>query len=231
MTLIVLSCALFFNIITCVKAETQEDISTSTTEEALDDEDLDWGSFYDPKDIFCGEYDCYKILGFDYTTFQTNKPELKNITQSYRKLSRKYHPDKNKQKGAEERFVKISKAYEVLTNKDKRKEYDHFRDRPDEYFAKYGSSVMWTYAPQTDVGVIIFLLFVLVSLFTHFAQRQRWQTVANHIIKAAVEDLSPREGGSNESQEIREKALKILVEREASKNDADGTDAKKKRSK
>jgi len=201
-----------------VKVDVKEDISDSTTEETLKDEDLDWGSFYDPKEIFCGKFDCYKILGFDYTTFYTNKPELRNITQSYRSLSRKYHPDKNKQKGAKERFVKISKAYEILTDKAKRKEYDHYRDRPDEYFAKYGSSVMWTYAPKSDASFIVFFLFVLVSVFAYFAQRQRWQTVANHVIKAAVEDLSPREGGSRDSQEIRQKALKVLAEREASKD-------------
>lgn len=225
LTFIVLSFVLTFHMIV-MNADAKEDTSAQTTEDVLDDEELDWGSFYDPKEIFCGKYDCYKILGFDYTTFRTNKPELRNITQSYRTLSRKYHPDKNKQKGAKERFVKIAKAYEILTDKEKRKEYDHFRDRPDEYFAKYGSSVMWTYAPKTDASFIIFSLFVLVSLFAYFAQRQRWQTIANHVIKAAVEDLSPREGGSNDSQEIRRKALEILAEKEAVKDAANDTETK-----
>merc|ERR1719445_908985 len=119
------------------------------------DDDMDWGSFYDPKNIFCGEYDCYKILGFDYTTFHLKKPNNKEITKSYRKLSRRWHPDKNKEKGAKERFVKITRAYEVLTNKEKQEEYDYFRDRPDEYFYKYGSSVLWKYAPQSNTWLVV----------------------------------------------------------------------------
>lgn len=208
---------------------TDETTTTATTEDKPpppgDEEELDWGSFYDPKEIFCGKYDCYKILGFDYTTFDSNRPSLKNITQSYRKLSRRYHPDKNKEKGSKELFVKIAKAYETLTDVSKRREYDRYRDRPDEYFAKYGSSVMFTYAPKTDTTVILFMLFVLASLFVHFAQRQRWQTIANHMIKAAAEDLSTREGGSTESQEIRRKALDLLAEQEATA--ANGADASK----
>jgi preprotein translocase subunit Sec63 len=38
-----------------------------------------------------------------------------DIKKSYRKLSLKYHPDKNTEPGAEDMFVKINKAYEILT--------------------------------------------------------------------------------------------------------------------
>jgi DnaJ family protein C protein 25 len=65
----------------------------------------DWGSFYDPNNIFCGKFDCYKILCFDYETWGSDPPTLKAITKSYRNLSRKWHPDKNKAKGAREKFV------------------------------------------------------------------------------------------------------------------------------
>ena len=75
---------------------------TSTSSSSKED---DWGSFYDPKNIFCGKYDCYKILGFDYETWGREPPSLKDITKSYRSLSRRWHPDKNKAKGAREKFV------------------------------------------------------------------------------------------------------------------------------
>merc|ERR1712087_691298 len=97
-----------------------------------------------------------------------------------------------------------------LSKKSNRKEYDYFRDRPDEYFAKYGSSVIWTYAPKSDARFILLFLFILISLFTHAAQYQRWNTIAKHLIKAAVEDWSASQGGSKESMEIRQKALEIL---------------------
>ena len=49
----------------------------------------------------------------------------KDIRKQYRKLSKKYHPDvNNEDKVAEERFKQIKEAYETLTNKNKRAEYD-----------------------------------------------------------------------------------------------------------
>ena len=63
------------------------------------------GTYYDPKKHFCGDSDCYKILGFNFETWGRNPPSIKDITQSYRKLSRRWHPDKNKDKGAKGRFV------------------------------------------------------------------------------------------------------------------------------
>lgn len=173
----------------------------------------DWGSFYDPNNIFCGKYDCYKILGFDYETWGSAPPTLKEITKSYRSLSRQWHPDKNKEKGAREKFVAIAKAYEILTNFDKRKEFDYYRDRPDEYFQKYGSSVLWTYAPKSDASIIAIVLFILANVFTYYVQKNKYDKIANHLVRAAVEDWSAREGGSTESIEIREKAMAILTEK------------------
>ncbi len=65
----------------------------------------DWGTYYDPKNIFCGQYDCYKILGFDYESYGRDKPTTRIITKRYRALSREWHPDKSKHKDAKERFV------------------------------------------------------------------------------------------------------------------------------
>ena len=89
---------------------------------------------------------------------------------------------------------RIAKAYEILTDVAKRAEYDHFRDRPDEYFQKYGSSVLWSYAPQSDARLIVLVFLLLGSAFTYYAQKKKWQTIADHLVKAAVEDLSTREG-------------------------------------
>ena len=65
--------------------------------------------------------DYYKILGV-----QKNASE-DEIKKAYRKLAMKYHPDHTKgDKGAEEKFKKISEAYAVLSDTEKRKEYDTF---------------------------------------------------------------------------------------------------------
>ncbi len=67
------------------------------------------------------EKDYYKILGLDKSA---SGDEIKK---AYRKLAMKYHPDHAKgDKSAEEKFKKISEAYAVLSNKEKRKQYDEF---------------------------------------------------------------------------------------------------------
>jgi curved DNA-binding protein len=67
------------------------------------------------------ETDYYKILGVDRKSSETE------IKKAYRKLAMKYHPDRTKgDKSAEEMFKKISEAYAVLSDKDKRKQYDTF---------------------------------------------------------------------------------------------------------
>jgi curved DNA-binding protein len=47
-----------------------------------------------------------------------------DIRRAYRRLARKYHPDVNKEAGAEDRFKQISEAYEVLRDDEKRARYD-----------------------------------------------------------------------------------------------------------
>ena len=64
-----------------------------------------WGTYHDPKNVFCGEFDCYRILGFDYESFGRSPPSTKEITQRYRSLGREWHPDKSKHKHAKDRFV------------------------------------------------------------------------------------------------------------------------------
>lgn len=67
------------------------------------------------------ETDYYKMLGV------TKNASHEEIKKSYRKLAMKYHPDRTKgDKAAEEKFKQISEAYAVLSDKEKRKQYDEF---------------------------------------------------------------------------------------------------------
>ena len=51
------------------------------------------------------------------------------IKKSYRKLARKYHPDINKEESAVEKFKEINAAYEVLSDPEKKAQYDQFGDQ------------------------------------------------------------------------------------------------------
>lgn len=51
------------------------------------------------------------------------------IKKAYRKLARQYHPDVNKSPEAEEKFKEINAAYEVLSDKEKKAQYDRFGDQ------------------------------------------------------------------------------------------------------
>jgi curved DNA-binding protein len=65
--------------------------------------------------------DYYKILGVN------KKASGAEIKSAYRKLAKKYHPDRNRgDKNAEEMFKKISEAYAVLSDPEKKKKYDMF---------------------------------------------------------------------------------------------------------
>ncbi|GLU20495.1 hypothetical protein SLE2022_366890 [Rubroshorea leprosula] len=64
--------------------------------------------------------DYYAVLG---VSKNASKSEIKS---AYRKLARSYHPDVNKEPGAEQKFKDISNAYEVLSDDEKRSLYDRY---------------------------------------------------------------------------------------------------------
>ena len=66
------------------------------------------------------QQDFYDVLG---VADGASKEEIKK---AYRKLARQYHPDVNKDHGAEDKFKEIQRAYEVLSDDRKRNMYDTY---------------------------------------------------------------------------------------------------------
>ncbi|GAA6037122.1 hypothetical protein JCM8097_008746 [Rhodosporidiobolus ruineniae] len=64
--------------------------------------------------------DYYKVLAVDKSASD------KDIKKQYRKLSKQYHPDKNDSEEAKTKFLEVSRAYEVLSDPEKRRTYDRF---------------------------------------------------------------------------------------------------------
>jgi len=64
--------------------------------------------------------DYYEVLGID------RNATADDVKKAFRKLAFKYHPDRNHDDGAEDKFKEINEAYEVLSDPDKRAAYDRF---------------------------------------------------------------------------------------------------------
>ena len=68
-----------------------------------------------------GKRDYYEVLGID------RNADDASIKKAYRKMAKKYHPDMNKDNpAAEEKFKEVTEAYNVLSDKEKKKLYDQF---------------------------------------------------------------------------------------------------------
>ena len=64
--------------------------------------------------------DYYEVLGVD------RNASADDIRRAYRRLAFKYHPDRNREDGAEDKFKEVNEAYEVISNPEKRTTYDRF---------------------------------------------------------------------------------------------------------
>jgi molecular chaperone DnaJ len=76
-----------------------------------------------------------------YTTLGVNRDASdEDVKKAYRKLAMKHHPDRNPDKGSEEKFKEAKEAYEVLSDTRKRKAYDQFGHAGVDQAAGFGAA-------------------------------------------------------------------------------------------
>ena len=95
----------------------------------------------------------YETLGI------SDKASAEEIKKAYRKLARKYHPDVNKDEEAIEKFKEINAAYEVLSDKKKKDEYDLYGDQ------MFGGQNFHDFARQQGGGANVDLDEILRNIF------------------------------------------------------------------
>ena len=107
------------------------------------------------KYTYCEEDNCYDLLGVKPTSLAFA------IKRAYRRLAAEWHPDKNPDPMAREKFQKFANAYSVLADTEMRANYDYLLEHPMEFpmhFMRFGSG---QYAPKTDPRVALALCVLL----------------------------------------------------------------------
>jgi len=150
--------------------------------------------------------DYYQILSISR---DASKEEIK---QAFRRLARKYHPDVNKEDGAEERFKEINRAYEVLSDPEMKARYDRFGEAGVSSGAGGGSGFDYT-----DMGGIADIFETIFSGFGGMGtgtatgeRRRRGGPVAGEDLRLDLK-LSFREAIFGGEKEIRIPHLETCV--------------------
>ncbi|CAN0159833.1 unnamed protein product [Ectocarpus sp. 12 AP-2014] len=164
-------------------------------------------AFKDPHNKFCGEDECYAVLGLQ------RGADKADIKKAYRTISLDVHPDKNPTPAAKEKFTKVAKAYGVFMDEELNKKYHFFLDHPDAYWLEYGHHWVMRYASASDVRGVLLGLLVLVSFFAYGIQHTRYTTAVRYLRKAAEKNLGPKSGGNAATMQLRREAEALLAER------------------
>ncbi len=121
------------------------------------------------------EKDYYKILGIPENATD------EQIKRAFRELAKKYHPDRNPgDKAAEEKFKEINEAYEVLSDPQKRKQYDQFRKYKEQGYNFSGFGTGQEFGKGFGGGGFHFDLGDLGDLFDLFSDRRFYQERQAH---------------------------------------------------
>lgn len=160
---------------------------------------------FDPFFVFCGEANCYDILGVQ------RSDNITTISKAYRQLSKTVHPDKvhpDKKMNVTEQFRLISKAYEVLKGNESRPNFDFYLDNPRSYFKATGKHA-WRALPKVHPIFVILFSMLAMSGFLHYIQITKHERAARLLKEQVKAGLNPAKGGSKLSVELHHEAVRV----------------------
>jgi len=129
------------------------------------------------ENLYCGKDNCYDVLAVER---EATKSE---ISKAYRKLARKYHPDRYKEDDAEEVFRKIATAYETLKDEEARADYDYMLDNPDYAYYHYYRYYKRKVAPKVDVRVVIAATISVISVLQYMHKHVRFNEAIEYAMQ------------------------------------------------
>lgn len=128
--------------------------------------------------LYCGLENCYDVLG---AKRESNRDE---ITQLYRSLARKWHPDRfrdsEEKAAATEKFRQIATAYEVLREDESRRDYNDMLDDPEHYYRHYYRYYKRMYGTKVDAHWVILGVISVISLYQYFVMHSRYNEAIDY---------------------------------------------------
>ncbi|XP_064635088.1 dnaJ homolog subfamily C member 25 homolog [Lineus longissimus] len=137
-------------------------------------------SYAQVEGIYCGKENCYDVLGM---TRDNSKSE---IMKAYRKLARKWHPDRHKTEEAKNeaaaKFQTIANAYEILKDQDSRSEYDYMLDNPEEMYLHYYYYYRRRMAPKVDVRIVVAVTISIISVIQYYGAWNNYHSAISYLM-------------------------------------------------
>ena len=127
--------------------------------------------------LYCGLENCYDVLGV------SRDVSLSALKRAYRKLAIKYHPDRNKDPDAVEKFQLIATAYEILKDEDQRRDYDYMLDNPEEAYYHYYRYYKHRMTPKVDVRIVLAVSITVISVLQYLHKIHRYDEAVKYAMQ------------------------------------------------
>lgn len=127
--------------------------------------------------LYCGMENCYDVLGV------SRDVSLGVLKRAYRKLAIKYHPDRNKDPDAVEKFQLIATAYEILKDEDQRRDYDYMLDNPEEAYYHYYRYYKHRMTPKVDVRIVLAVSITVISVLQYLHKIHRYDEAVKYAMQ------------------------------------------------
>lgn len=171
------------------------------------------------QDMYCGEHNCYQLLRLDEGRGGPGmQASGKEIKKAFRKLSVEKHPDRVAQQrgdvqAATAEFQEIVKAYEVLSDEDRRKDYDYYLNNPHDVLYNQ----MRYYQPKMDIRVVAFGVLSLLSVIHYLVLRDTYKRQLRNnsqLLDRKVQEALEKKGvtGTENVKQEEKQALEMILD-------------------